>query len=82
MASMNEDWYEKASDYWESIEETQYLNEEEIREIYPTFLDFLSDINMGMQPANSAAFGELEEFFGWDTDTFDWEDFREWYDSV
>jgi hypothetical protein len=24
----------------------------------------------------------LLDYFGWDYDTFDWDDFREWYDSV
>ena len=82
MASMNEDWYEKASEFWEEIPETSYLEDQEIREIYPTFLDFLADVNSGMQPSESEAFGDLMDYFGWDYDTFDWDDFREWYDSV
>jgi hypothetical protein len=78
----HEDWYEHAAEYWEGIPETQYLTDDETREIYPRFLDFLSDTNMGIQPEESLAFMDLLDYFGWDMEGFDWDDFREWYDSV
>jgi hypothetical protein len=78
----HEDWYEHASEYWESIDETHFLTPDETEEIYPVFLDFLSDTNMGISPDSSLAFADLLNYFGWDYDTFDWDDFRDWYDSV
>jgi hypothetical protein len=80
--SRNEDWYEHANDYWEQIEETRYLNADEIQEIYPTFLDFLADVMNGAEPVQSQAWEDLAEYFGWDADNFDWEEFREWYDTI
>jgi hypothetical protein len=82
MVSRNNDWYDKASDYWNELPETQYLNESEVREIYPVFLDFLADTMNGSQPEESLAFQDLLNYFGWDYETFDWDDFREWYDSL
>ena len=78
----HEDWYEKAAGYWYEIDETQYLNAAEIQEIYPVFLTFLADMTNGIAPESSLAFADLEAYFGWDYDTFDWEEFREWYDSI
>jgi len=76
------DWYEHANDYWESIEETEYLDRQEIEQIYPVFLDFLADVMNGSEPAQSQAWQDLTDFFGWDVDTFDWEEFRDWYDTL
>jgi hypothetical protein len=76
------DYYERAEEFWHSIDETDYLTPAETQEIYPTFLDFLADMINGFAPESSLAFEELLDYFGWDYDTFDWDDFREWYDSV
>jgi hypothetical protein len=75
-------WYDHAEEFWHSIDETQYLTPDETTQIYPVFLDFLADTANGIQPESSLAFEDLLDYFGWDYDTFDWDEFREWYDSI
>jgi hypothetical protein len=82
MVTRNQDYYDAAEEYWHSIDETHYLEPSETQAIYPVFLDFLADTINGIPPESSYAFEELMEYFGWDYDTFDWEEFREWYDAL
>ena len=76
------DWYDSASHYWSQIPEASYLTPDETREIYPVFLDFLADTMNGLDPHQSLAWNDLLDYFGWNEGTFDWEDFRDWYDAL
>jgi hypothetical protein len=75
------DWYDKAEDFWHDLSGTEYLIPTETEQIYPVFLGFLEDVNLGYAPEASQNFWDLLDYFGWEHDQFDWDDFREWYDS-
>lgn len=76
------EWYDRAEQFWHELPGTEYLIPSETEEVYSIFLEFLKEVNEGYSPEQSMAFWELLDQMGWDYDTFDWEDFREWYDSV
>lgn len=80
--SYDREWYDKAEEYWHSVPEFEYLSRSEIEEDYPRWLELLEAIDMGIQPTNTLAWEYFKEEYGWDDEDFNWEEFREWYDST
>lgn len=75
------DWFDHAEEFWHELPGTEYLIPGETEDIYPTFISFLEDVNLGYAPEASQNFWDLLDFFGWEYEDFDWDDFRDWYDE-
>lgn len=78
-------YYEWRMDLWESIPGVEYLEDGERREASDLFTLILADVeHEHIRPQDSPYWDEFVEFFGFasDGDAWDWDDFREWYDSI
>lgn len=77
------DWWDSASDYFNNTEafNDPHLNSEERAENFAAFAQMLQQVEMGIRPQNTLGWAQLEAY-GYDFEQdFDWEEFREWYDS-
>jgi hypothetical protein len=79
----NGDYWDKAEAFWDNLGFGDYeLTAEEYRQGYQYFIDFLQDVDMGFAPEASLHFWDFLAYFGMSEEDFDWDEFREWYDSV
>jgi hypothetical protein len=78
-------YYEWREDLWESIPGVDYLERDEFQEASTLFTLVLHDVEFGhMRPQESDYWQDFLDFFGIDNDgdAWDWDDFRDWYDST
>jgi hypothetical protein len=75
-------FYDRADEFWQNLGYNNYEFEPgEQQEVRVAFDRFLFDVSSGWRPEASFAFYEFLDLMGLDEDTFDWDEFREWYDS-
>lgn len=86
MVHYDRDWYNEASDYFSEFvggpDVIDHLTPEEIQHDFPYFLDMLEAVDMGFRPTDTLGWELLKQEYGWEDEDFDWEDFRDWYDST
>jgi len=82
--SRKRDWYDEAETAWHGFKGGIFddLTPQEVEEDYPDFLDMLAGVEYGFRPTETLGWESLKQKYGLDDDDFDWDDFKEWYDSV
>lgn len=75
-------YWDNAEAFWNNMGFGEYeLTADEHREGFQLFADFLRDVDMGYRPEALLSFYEFLDYFGMEPEDFDWDEFREWYDS-
>lgn len=78
-------YYEMRDDLWQSIPGIEFLEGDERRQASDLFTGILADVeHEGIRPQQSVYWDDFMDLFGFaeDGDAWDWDDFREWYDSL
>lgn len=83
MVAYDHEWWDKAQDYFDEFL-PQGLTGDMMMEDFQSFTEMLRAIDYGIDVRDTLGWAELEERWGAQNleSIWDWEDFREWYEST
>lgn len=78
----SDNWWDQASDYFNNSDfNDPYYSPADRAELFGYFSEMLREVEMGNRPTDTLGWYYMQEEFGFEDNDFDWDDFREWYDS-